>query len=131
MIWNRYFFPSFLVLSLVGLLHWIGSSDFYYWTVWWYDVMMHFLGGVWVALAVLWVSHMPFVPASLKSRISFGSLALSVFVVGLAWEAYELVLGFSCLYDPGYASDTIQDLIMDTLGALCVAMVSISFTKKQ
>ncbi len=126
MLWNKYFFPSFLTLSLVGFLHWIGSVEYYYWTVWWYDIMTHFLGGVWVALAVLWVINMP--PfAWVRSRTDLLSVVLLTLIVGSAWEIYEVFFGFA---DPNalkYIGDTLIDLCMDTLGSVAVVLLGVPF----
>ena len=122
MLWNRYFFPSFIVLSAVALLHWIGSDLFFYWTLWWYDVVTHFLGGAWVALATLWVLEMPFL-GSVRPRFSMLSVILVTLIVGATWEVYEVFLRFSNVHAAGYVADTLYDLAMDTLGASVVAWV--------
>ncbi len=122
MLWNRYFFPSFVLLVVVAALHWIASDLFYYWTVPWFDIMMHFLGGAWVALAALWLLEMPF-SRFFKARMSLVSVVLLTIVVGVLWEVYEIIFRFSDPAMAGYAADTLLDLVMDTLGAVATVGV--------
>lgn len=122
MIWNRYFAPFIIVLSTVAFFHWIGTTELYYWTYFWYDIPMHFLGGAWVVLATLWISEMP--PARLlKPFLSVMYLLGMALFVGVAWEVYEVVFGIADMHAIGYVRDTVLDLIMDTSGALIVALV--------
>jgi hypothetical protein len=128
MLWNRYFIPFFLVLSGVAFFHWIGTTELYYWTITWYDIPMHFFGGVWVALAALWVSEMP-CAGRLKKGVfrafpSMSSILACVIAVGIAWEAYEVIFGIADVQMAGYAFDTTLDLVMDTLGGLAVAFIT-------
>jgi hypothetical protein len=127
MLWNRYFIPFFLVLLGVAVFHWIGTIRLYYWTITWYDIPMHFFGGVWVALAALWVPEMPLADRLRKGMFclfpSTGSILASVIAVGIAWEVYEVVFGIADVRMAGYAFDTALDLVMDTLGGLAVAMI--------
>lgn len=119
---NRYFLPSFLTLVVVTALHWVASELDYYWTVAWYDVMMHFLGGAWVVLFALWVCRMPFA-RKLPGLVTFQNLLLFALLVGVAWEIHELVLRFADPSRPEYLSDTILDLVMDMLGAAAVCLI--------
>lgn len=128
MLRSRYFAPSLLVLALVGILHWIASYEGFYWTVAWYDVMMHFLGGAWVALMALWAPAWPLLGWT-KAFQSRKNVVLAVVIVGILWELFELQMGFTDLGMRGYWSDTLQDLAMDTLGVLTV--VSLYFPKSK
>lgn len=123
MLWNRYFIPFFLVLSGVGFFHWIGTTELYYVSIFWYDIPMHFFGGVWVALAALWVSEMPFA-GCVKAHVSMPSILACVLAVGLAWEAYEVIFSIADIHEAGYLFDTSLDLVMDTLGGLSVAFIT-------
>ncbi|MBI5134321.1 MAG: hypothetical protein HZA81_02980 [Candidatus Taylorbacteria bacterium] len=122
MFWNRYFAPSFASLVLVAALHWVASYKGLYWTLGWYDVMMHFLGGVWTALFLLWVSRTN-LGAWLFSLTTLRSLVVGVIAVGVAWELYEIAFGFTFVTDSEYPLDTSIDLVMDTLGAIAVFLV--------
>ncbi|MEK7607486.1 MAG: hypothetical protein AAB484_00980 [Patescibacteria group bacterium] len=118
MFWNKYFWPSFLVMILVVGLHWFALLNDIYDTVQWYDIVMHFLGGLWVFLFVLWAIHTQYGRFFLK-HASIRNLIFFVLVVGVLWEILEIVLGFMHFSDPGYGFDVFKDLVIDILGAIC------------
>ncbi len=91
--------------ALLGLQVW-ALNDYLYWRYVWFDVPMHFLGGL--ALGSFLVGFFP----SRKSLI-FLALTTCVFV---GWEILEYMLGIA--HKSNYAFDTALDLLMGTLGAL-------------
>ncbi len=111
----------FGVLVLTGILNTIGTSLYLYWTVIWFDMIMHFLGGLFVSL--FFFSLFSFFRSGLSyvEKLVLG-LVFSI-LVGLVWEYYELIIGVADLRDVGYWPDTGMDIVMDTLGAL-VGIVS-------
>lgn len=117
MFWNRYFWPSSLVLIVVVTLHWAASLSDWYETIWWYDIVMHFLGGLWVFLFALWIIRTQY-GIKLEKHCSFRNLLLFVLLVGISWEIYELIFGFDDLFREGYFLDMPLDLVMDMSGAV-------------
>ena len=85
----------------------------------WFDIPMHVLGGVLVGLLVLWffahVRH--FQIKHFKSQ-SLALVLLGVLAFGIAWEVYEVYLGFTDTNFPGYIADLYGDLGADVIGAL-------------
>ena len=107
----RYFlFAQFVVLIVTAFLHLLGFWLYLYWVFWWYDVVLHALGGAWVALAALW-----FFTYIGKSQPSAVTLAC-VIVVGVLWEIFEVLIGIP--RESNYVLDTSLDLLMDIVGAL-------------
>lgn len=114
----------FIYIWVLALAHMMAQRLHLYWTYRWLDVPMHFLGGVWVGLAALWlwyysgwgrrpgaVQHRPFLVA-LGGGLAFG----------LLWECFDflvwsLVVGS---FPQNYLADSVLDITMDVLGA-CVA----------
>jgi hypothetical protein len=78
---------------------------------------MHFLGGLWVYLFILWSSHTQY-GTWLLPYISKKKLLMFVITAGLLWELLELALHFTSFGDERYLSDTPMDLIMDMIGAV-------------
>ena len=106
-------------IVLAGL-NYIAGIFYFYWTLGWYDYMMHYLGGVSVALLVAWfISH---------KSLSWGNALITIFLVtmfmGGAWEVFEYVNGITFATE-GYTLDTVHDLLMDALGALTVGYLYI------
>lgn len=122
MFWNKYFWPSIAVLILVTLLHWVASFEGLYWTLAWYDIMMHLLGGMWVALFLLWASHTQY-GGFLNRYMSIKNLIIGVIVVGLLWEGLELYMKFTDTADSEYLSDSSLDMLMDVIGGFFVAFL--------
>ena len=113
---TRLFWMMFGLLALVAVLHSIGLSKHYYWSIWWYDIVMHGLGGAWAALVLLWVSRW--------SKFTFNSSLLVVLagalIIGSGWEIYELTFGLTFTTARNYYSDTTLDLIMDLVGGSAI-----------
>lgn len=101
-----------LILSgIIFVLQDIALAEFLYWRWWWFDILMHFLGGVLVGALALFVSDLFKTPFTL-------TFVIFLVGIGVGWEVFERMFG---LYNAiGYWEDTILDLIMDTIGALIV-----------
>jgi len=111
------------IAALIGILHLLALEFYLYWTLWWFDILLHFLGGAWVALTAFWF----FFCAHVMPRISRTTTTVVVsmlcvtLAVGVAWEIFEYVLG---VYDsPNYVFDTATDIVMDALGSLAASLV--------
>lgn len=105
-----------LVLVILGVLNTIGVRLYLFWTVLWFDMIMHFLGGLFIALLFFSILSLLSSRLGYVERLVLGLMV--VLLVGIAWEYYELVSGVTNLADRGYWSDTGMDIVMDTLGAL-------------
>lgn len=85
---------------------------------WFYDIVMHFLGGLSVA-SLLHSMASVFNLSKIKNSVS---IVVLTFIIGFAWEVFELY--FNIAGHPfgslAYKIDTVKDLIMDTIGALVV-----------
>jgi RsiW-degrading membrane proteinase PrsW (M82 family) len=107
-----------IILAIIGLLflHLLGLHFYLYWTVWWFDVLMHFLGGFWVGFTALWLYH--FVGKPPRHNRDLAVALLAAIIVGVMWELYEYTTGvtFSLV---GYRLDTATDLAMDLVGGYC------------
>lgn len=93
------------------------NTESLYWKYVWFDVPMHFLGGIVVALLAV----------SLREKFSPLLFIAVVFVVGVGWEVIEYFYnGIS--KETNYVFDTALDLLMDTLGAVvvyCIARLTV------
>lgn len=108
-----------LLKHLTFLMFFIFLANFFilkfYWysLVWYLDIIMHLLGGLWVGLFFLYI-------LSRRSRLYFStSLVLKLvfysLIVGIIWELYELRLNIisSTSFNLG---DTLSDILFDLLG---------------
>lgn len=78
--------------------------------------MSHFLGGLWVAFAISWLL------ALMGKRPSVIACLIAAPLVGFLWEYFEVVASLTYPEFPGYRTDTISDLVIDTLGGFLGGM---------
>lgn len=107
----------FLIVLL--LLHVYGMANNLYVTYWFYDIILHFLGGTCIALSAFCVSEF-FEIKFLKNNI--WNIIIVTIIAGVAWELFEVYydIAGSPVETLAYKLDTAKDLVMDTLGALAV-----------
>ena len=116
----------FALAIIVAFFHYLALTFYLYWTVEWFDILMHFLGGALVALLSMFIFYTSgYLNFPKEHFLSVFAMILgSVLLVGLVWELWELFVGFTdVLVDQG---DTILDLIMDIIGGI----VAFSYGKK-
>jgi len=123
---KKLFRLAFGLLVLIGIFD-LGADFLYlHWMYWWYDVGLHFFGGVCVSLAML--SVFPKNWSKEGKVIALGTLA--ALIIGILWEIFEYSNGLMIApYGPYYWMDTISDLIMDTSGGFFATLFSLKFFK--
>lgn len=118
----------FWVLFIVGVLNAVAYRLYLFWTVIWFDMVMHFLGGLFVALFFFWILSLFKSKLSYTEKLILG--AVFTILVGLVWEYFELIIRVTDLASPEYWGDTGMDIIMDTLGGTLGIMFVHSLEKK-
>jgi len=114
-----------ITFSFLAGMNFLAVELFLYWRFWWFDIPMHFIGGVTVALGLFTLHDLRLViPARYLQLVPVLSL---VFVVAMSWEAYELFIGIPIESD--YVIDTLTDLCMGTLGGLVGYSIGTSLNK--
>lgn len=106
-------------VNLAGsLLHW-------YETLWWFDMPMHFLGGV----CVLYISAIVgqyFWREGSSVQKHIWAYVISGLVLGLLWECLEYVLYRYSGGSPSIPLDIISDLFFDSAGIAVAAISTLS-----
>ena len=116
-------YTALVLMALLAVLHYIAGAFYFYWTIWWYDLVMHTLGGFSGALVILW-----FISPSSNFK-TFLIALICLMAVGVVWEIFEY------LYDVATASnywqDTILDLAADAAGVslACLYIMSVRIPK--
>ena len=113
------------ILVIITLLNFFAFKFSLYWQFWWFDLFMHFLGGLVVSyISILFYKN--FLKKEFKSKKEVFILALgSAFLVGLTWELFEftaslyreapLALRTLATLQLGWL-DTLTDLMADLAG---------------
>ncbi|MBP9760349.1 MAG: hypothetical protein KBD24_03195 [Candidatus Pacebacteria bacterium] len=119
---NRLLRILFILIWVIAIMHTSAEAFYWYWTYRWFDIPMHYLGGVWVGLAALWIWYYSGFMRK-KNALPTKPFIVAVgggIVFGVAWELYEFLVwifggaGLPMRYIP----DTALDLVMDTLGVV-------------
>ena len=86
--------------------------------------MMHFLGGVFVGLSMLWFFfESGYVSLERCIRNVILISVTSIVFVGVSWEVFEVLAGMPI--EDNFVLDTAIDLIMDMLGAFIAGVIFI------
>ena len=120
-----------LILSVgIALLHKAAITHYFYWIYWWFDILMHFLGGLLIGLGALWLwyfSRWCGVHTIKKGKLFWIGIG-SAIIVGVGWEVFELWAGIAITED--LYADTALDLVMDTLGGGVGALLVMALPNK-
>ncbi len=107
----RLFILQSLVITLIAYLYVVvGLEEGLVFRLWWFDILLHLLGGFWSVLALAWFFSF------FGIRLSFWQLFACGLAVGLAWEAFEYAFDIGGSNFMSYQADTAKDLIDDCLG---------------
>jgi len=114
-----------IIFSFLAVIHIIALELFLYWRFWWFDIPVHFIGGVVVALGVFTLHDLRIViPARLLQLVP---VLLLVILAAMVWEVYEVLIGVSIEGDA--ILDTLTDVGMGILGGLVGYAVGTSLNK--
>jgi len=92
--------------------HYLAVLGSLYWYYWWFDVLMHFWGGLLIGSGVFVLCRLSFVPVKPTLLLTLLTLLLAT----STWEVFEWYAG---LYNPQtHTIDTIQDIVLGFAGGL-------------
>lgn len=105
-------------------LHIGALAGAWYWRFWWFDGVMHFLGGATVGLVIAWGwRYIPWGPHHWFGWSLRQSVAIGLGFAMLVWEAGEYFAGIAlqteAAWEP-YPLDTAIDVALGALGGWCV-----------
>jgi hypothetical protein len=118
-------------LIITGVLDLFSRKFYLYWTVWWVDMTVHFFGGISSAFAVIWLYSLTNDLKNWNTTKLLRTILVGVIFIGIVWEVYELHFGITSLSDGvNYLTDTLSDLMMDTVGGIFGFLLSRNILKK-
>ena len=131
---SRLRIPPFLAFLIVAIAVVNGLAEKYYWywkftvdfppygIIRWFDMPMHFSGGVWLAGMAVWLY--PLFKTELPRPFSKILLICitTALGVGLTWEIYEAIISYITVLHINAMLDTLSDLLFDILGGTTVAI---------
>ncbi len=117
---------AFIFVATLATLNAMALHFYWYWTLRWFDIPMHLLGGMWAATMAMWALTRRVHNYSPRSQVFF--VLFFVLVVGIVWELFEaLFLGIYT--EPGYLFDTAQDLLSDLCGGAIGYLLALRLTR--
>ncbi|MFO7983100.1 MAG: hypothetical protein R6V08_06575 [Desulfuromonadales bacterium] len=135
--------PEFVLFSIIFVFAslFLGEVHSYYSRLWWWDIALHsgsgFLLGIIGFLLVYVLNETEDIGVHMKP--GFVAFFAFLFAVGIGalWEIFEFSMDSffgmnmqkEMLGDPSGLTDTMWDLIVDTLGALVITMLGYGYIK--
>lgn len=118
-------FPLILVALIlaIALVNGLASAYYWYWKMRWFDMPMHFTGGVWIAGVAVWWMYYRLGERVNKLLPTIAVCIVSAFGVGLVWEVFEAIVSLMTVGDINAIPDTLSDLLFDVLGGVTVAFL--------
>ncbi len=101
---------AYVVFFVLGV-NIIALHFYWYTSLWWFDMPMHFLGGFFIGLFGFY-----FLPDK------FLKVFLFVFLVGIGWEVFEVLVDKNISHNPFNLLDTLSDVFFDLSGGLSAIM---------
>jgi hypothetical protein len=114
-------FPfSILILAILITFYSAGSYFSLYWFFPQFDLLLHILAGLWIALVILWLAASFGQVNSMKEykAKSFLIAFISAVLLGIVWELLENIFQLSSVNTPNYALDTSIDIFTDAFGGV-------------
>ena len=115
MVSSKKIFLLFLIGSGIGALEYFGVLYDLFWVLPWYDMLLHVLGGIFIALLFSLFIPRGALPEKFFSPRFFLSF-FATMLVALFWEWYELRTGVTFVSRGGYKIDAISDIFFALLG---------------
>jgi hypothetical protein len=100
-------------VAILGIAHAAALNFSLYWQFPWFDIPMHILGGIVVALSLLLLAS--FINSIPERYVSFRWVLIGVLIIGLLWELFEIAIGIP-LIEHDFEADMFLDLAMDLCG---------------
>ena len=97
-------------------MNWVATIFFWYYTIWWFDIPMHFLGGVFLGLVFGYVLLRHGIKNFSQKTFFYGILA--IFIVGILWEIFEFNIDTFITFRDQNIIDTLSDICFDLAGGL-------------
>ncbi len=122
-----------LLLGSITVLNFYAYKFFWYWRFWWFDIIMHTLGGLFVGLIALgfYFLRPNTREREIKTGVAFAVAFALISVIGVGWELFEFSTKhviFLPQHDPW---NTASDLFFDGVGcAFAVFIFLVLYNKR-
>jgi len=105
------------LVFFIFLVNYIALKFHWYSSIWYFDMPMHFMGGLWLGLVFILIFWGKTFDFNLILKIVFG-----VLVISLGWEVFEIAVNHITIKDSFNVLDTLSDIFFDLAGGLCAIL---------
>lgn len=108
------------LILFIFVMNFIADKFYWYFSIWYFDMFMHFFGGFWIGLVSLYfifnkdkdsLVDFKFLTPKFILKILF-----YVLLIGLGWEIFEILVNNVTIQDSFNYLDTFSDLFFDLSG---------------
>jgi hypothetical protein len=135
--------PEFEILAIIFVFAslFLGEVHGYYTRFWWWDLVLHTSSGLLMGILGFLLVHVLNETEDINLHMTPGFVAFFAFTfavgVGTLWEVFEFAMDSlfamnmqkPMLGDPSGLTDTMWDMIVNTLGALVIAVLGYGYLK--
>ena len=114
---NKLLRPIVFLMVFLFLTDALAQKFYWYYSIWWFDMLMHFLGGLWLGLVFIYF----FLPKNITISLILKILAF-VFLAGIGWEAFEFYFINYVAQNSFNILDTISDVLFDLIGGISAVL---------
>ena len=122
---KQYQIPTSLLFLIIAIaiVNGLAETNSWYWIYRWFDMPMHFAGGMWLAGMAVWWVYFRGGDKSPRFISLWGVSVLSAFSIGFFWEIFEAGVSFLTVGHMNNILDTLGDLLFDILGGTTIAVI--------
>src|SRR3989304_7271830 len=146
--WSNVIFPESLEVFVIVFLYatlFLGELKHFYAAYWWWDVLLHTVSGLAFGVMGFFILYILYKTEKIKTSPKVIAMFLFVFALALGalWEIVEFIIDqifgtkmqsgkfYDAVIQNCGLSDTMKDLIDDSVGALIAAIVGYLYIKKE
>jgi len=124
------------LMFFIFIANLLAQKFYWYSSIWYFDMIMHFLGGVWQGLFFIWffsINDLPLFRLSLDAidfKLIYKTI-LFVLLIGVLWEFFEFFTNNYVGHDPFNTLDTISDIFFDLAGGAFAVFYFLFYLSKK
>ncbi len=120
---NRLFKPVVYLALFIFFADMLADKFYWYYSVWWFDMPVHFLGGFWEGIFFIWYFsevRLPFLRRPIRNLNwqTLMQMLIFVFLIGVSWEAGQFLTSNYIGLEPLVVFDAVSDVFFDLLGGV-------------
>lgn len=109
------------LVFFIFIMNFLANKFYLYSSVWWSDMVMHFLGGFWLGLVFIWMSFYKKTTLELDFSLILKIIA-GVLIVGIGWEVFEFYFINYVAENSFNTLDTGSDIFFDLAGGVSATL---------